>query len=65
MTLANDSQHKIDSYLNRLRSNDSGIAGVILGASYILSKRNLWVCVLAHGFIDTFGVACAFFGWGS
>jgi membrane protease YdiL (CAAX protease family) len=42
---------------------DSGMAGLILGAVYVLSKRNLWVCILAHGFIDTFGVVCAFFGW--
>lgn len=41
---------------------DSGMAGLILGAAYILSGRNLWVCILAHGFIDTFGVVAAFFG---
>ncbi len=42
---------------------DSGMAGLILGAAYVLSGRNLWVCILAHGFIDTFGVTAAFFGW--
>ena len=42
---------------------DSGMAGLILGAAYILSGRNLWVCILAHGFIDTFGVVATFFGW--
>jgi membrane protease YdiL (CAAX protease family) len=42
---------------------DSGIAGLILGAAYMLSNRNLWVCILTHGFIDTFGVIDAFFGW--
>ena len=42
---------------------DSGIAGLILGAAYIRAGRNLWACVLAHGFIDTFGVIDAFFGW--
>jgi membrane protease YdiL (CAAX protease family) len=42
---------------------DSGMAGLILGAAYLLSGRNLWVCILAHGFIDTFGVVAAFFGW--
>jgi membrane protease YdiL (CAAX protease family) len=41
---------------------DSGMAGLILGAAFILSKRNLWVCILAHGFIDTVGVVAAFFG---
>lgn len=44
---------------------DSGIAGLILGAAYLLSGRNLWVSVLAHGFIDTFAVIVVFFGWQS
>jgi membrane protease YdiL (CAAX protease family) len=42
---------------------DSGVAGLILGATYVLSGRNLWACILAHGFIDTFGVVCVYFGW--
>jgi membrane protease YdiL (CAAX protease family) len=42
---------------------DSGIAGLILGVAYMLAGRNLWACVLTHGFIDTFGVIDAFFGW--
>ena len=44
---------------------DSGIAGLILGAAYIVSGRNLWTTVLAHGFIDTFGVVALYFGWDS
>ena len=44
---------------------DSGMAGLVLGAAYVLSGRNLWVCVLAHGFVDTFGVAAVFTGWSS
>jgi membrane protease YdiL (CAAX protease family) len=39
------------------------MAGLILGAAHVLSGRNLWVRILAHGFIDTFGVPAAFFGW--
>jgi membrane protease YdiL (CAAX protease family) len=42
---------------------DSGMAGLVLGAAYLLSGRNLWVCILAHGFIDTVGVVTVFFGW--
>jgi len=42
---------------------DSGIAGLILGIAYMVAGRNLWACILAHGFIDTFGVIDAFFGW--
>jgi len=44
---------------------ESGIAGLILGAAYMLSGRNLWTCVLAHGFIDTVAVIALFFGWTS
>jgi uncharacterized protein len=44
---------------------DSGIAGLILGAAYLASGRNLWTTVLAHGFIDTFGVVGLYFGWDS
>ena len=42
---------------------DSGIAGLILGTVFMLADRNLWACILAHGFIDTFAVIDAFFGW--
>jgi membrane protease YdiL (CAAX protease family) len=42
---------------------DSGMAGLVLGTTYMLSGRNLWACILAHGFIDTFGVVALFFGW--
>jgi membrane protease YdiL (CAAX protease family) len=44
---------------------DSGIAGLILGAAYMLAGRNLWASILAHGFIDTFAVIDAYFGWTS
>jgi uncharacterized protein len=44
---------------------DSGIAGLILGSAYMLSGRNLWASILAHGFIDTFGVIVLYFGWDS
>lgn len=42
---------------------DSGVAGLILGTAYMLGGRNLWVCIFTHGFIDTFGIIDAFFGW--
>jgi hypothetical protein len=44
---------------------DSGIAGFILGVAYLISGRNLWAAVLAHGFIDTFVVVTLYFGWQS
>lgn len=44
---------------------DSGVAGLILGAAYMFSGRNLWASILAHGFIDTAGVIALFLGWDS
>jgi uncharacterized protein len=44
---------------------DSGMAGVILGVAYLMSGRNIWTCVLAHGFIDTAGLIAAYMGWDS
>jgi membrane protease YdiL (CAAX protease family) len=44
---------------------DSGMAGLVLGAAFMLSGRNLWACILAHGFIDTFGVIMVYLGWAS
>jgi membrane protease YdiL (CAAX protease family) len=44
---------------------DSGVAGLILGAAYLLSGRNLWTSILAHGFIDTAVVVALFFGFQS
>jgi membrane protease YdiL (CAAX protease family) len=41
---------------------DSGVAGLILGSAYLLSGRNLWTTVLAHGLIDTFGLVLLYFG---
>ena len=44
---------------------DSGVAGFVLGAAYMLAGRNLWASILAHGFIDTFAVFALFFRWES
>jgi membrane protease YdiL (CAAX protease family) len=43
---------------------DSGMAGLVLAVTYLASGRNLWACILAHGFIDTFAVVAAYLGWG-
>lgn len=42
---------------------DSGVAGLVLAAAYLLARRSLWAPVLAHGFIDTVGVVALYFGW--
>jgi len=41
---------------------DSGIAGLILGSAYLLSGRNLWASILAHGFIDSFALVMEYAG---
>jgi membrane protease YdiL (CAAX protease family) len=40
----------------------TAIDGFVIGAAYLLSKRNLWVAVLAHGLVDTIGIGLLFFG---
>ncbi len=41
------------------------LPGLMLGAAFLLSGRNLWAAVLAHGLIDTFAVLAVYFGWQS
>jgi membrane protease YdiL (CAAX protease family) len=41
----------------------STASGLVLGGAYLLSRRNLWVAILAHGFRDTFAVIAALLGW--
>jgi uncharacterized protein len=41
---------------------DSAVAGLILGSAYLLSGRNLWLAILAHGFIDTVALTAAWLG---
>src|SRR3954453_10252970 len=40
----------------------TGGDGLMIGAAYLLSRRNLWVAVLTHGLIDTIGIALLFLG---
>jgi membrane protease YdiL (CAAX protease family) len=41
----------------------SSVSGFVLGAAYLLSGRNLWISILAHGFRDTFALVAALMGW--
>lgn len=41
----------------------STASGLVLGAAYLLSGRNLWVPILAHGFRDTFVIVATLLGW--
>lgn len=42
---------------------DSTLSGLIFGSVYILSGRNLWVSIFAHGFTDTYGVLYFYLGY--
>jgi hypothetical protein len=41
----------------------STYSGLVLGGVYLLSGRNLWASILAHGMSDTFAVLVVFMGW--
>ena len=41
---------------------DTILAGMLLGALYLASQRNLWQPVIAHGVIDTVGFTLIFLG---
>ncbi|MGN6515340.1 MAG: lysostaphin resistance A-like protein [Rhizomicrobium sp.] len=40
----------------------TGCDGFMIGAAYLLARRNLWVAVFAHGLVDTIGIVLLFFG---
>ena len=42
---------------------DSTYSGLVLGCAYLLSRRNLWAAILAHGISDTFALLVVFLGW--
>ena len=42
---------------------DSTYSGLVLGCAYLLSGRNLWAAILAHGLSDTFALLVVFMGW--
>lgn len=41
----------------------STVSGLILGGAYLLSGRNLWVPILAHGSADTIVILAVLLGW--
>ena len=44
---------------------DSTYSGLVLGGVYLLSGRNLWAAILAHGLSDTLAIIVVFMGWAS
>ena len=41
----------------------STVSGLVLGGAYLLSGRNLWTAILAHGFRDSFLLVAALLHW--
>jgi uncharacterized protein len=41
----------------------TGLSGTIFGAVFLLSGRNLWAVILAHGLVDIFGLGTLYFGY--
>ena len=44
---------------------DSTYSGLVLGGVYLLSGRNLWTAIFAHGISDSFAIIIVFMGWAS
>lgn len=40
----------------------TGFVGLLLALTFVWSKRNLWLVILIHGFIDTMGITLIYFG---
>ena len=41
----------------------TGLAGMVLGAAYLLAGRNLWPLILAHGIYDALRMVAFYFGY--
>lgn len=41
----------------------TGTAGLLFGAAFFLSRRNLPALILAHGLVDTWGLYALYRGW--
>ena len=42
---------------------DSTYSGLVLGTLFLISGRNLWAPILAHGLSDTYAVILVYLGW--
>ena len=40
----------------------AGVTGLIIGLIYIVSHRNLWICIILHGLIDTVSLTAIYIG---
>jgi membrane protease YdiL (CAAX protease family) len=42
---------------------DSTFSGLILATAYLVTRRNLWTPIFAHGLSDTFPAVATYLGW--
>jgi membrane protease YdiL (CAAX protease family) len=42
---------------------ESTVSGLILGGAYLMTKRNLWAAIFAHGLSDTFAAVATYLKW--
>ena len=40
----------------------TGFVGLLLGTLYLVVRRNLWICILVHGLIDTIALSLVYAG---
>lgn len=43
----------------------SAVTGMVFGGAYLLTGRNLWVAILAHGLSDSLALLATYFGLAS
>ena len=46
----------LHTYQGLLGVITTGVVALIFGVFFLLQKRNLWILIIVHGLIDTFGV---------
>ena len=51
------------SYQGLAGGLNATVTGLLFGALYLASGRNLWPCVIAHGVTDSIGILLVFFGY--
>lgn len=51
----------VHQYQGMIGILDTFVAGAVFGGVYFYSKRNLWMSIFAHGFVDTIGFALLYF----
>jgi membrane protease YdiL (CAAX protease family) len=42
---------------------DTAVTSLLFGSAYLLTGRNLWLTILAHGLSDTIAIGLVYFGF--